>query len=140
MRALAFAFTFAFTFTSLARAETRAGYGGAAQGALASAPISLDPLSPSLGDQEVAALVFDTPFRIDATGQPRASLAISLDPPIVSSWGWLKLLTKLVSNLISGVKNFESHTASLLRGVPFSQVQSAYANGVCVSTGGTAGA
>ena len=81
MRALAFAFTFAFTFTSLARAETRAGYGGAAQGALASAPISLDPLSPSLGDQEVAALVFDTPFRIDATGQPRASLAISLDPP-----------------------------------------------------------
>ena len=27
------------------------------------------------------------------------------------------------------MKNFESHTTSLLRGVPFSQVQSAYAKG-----------
>src|SRR5437879_1425894 len=54
---------------------------------------------------------------------------ISLDPPIVSSLGWLKLLIKSVSNLISGVKNFESHTASLLRAVPLSQVQSAYAKG-----------
>src|ERR1017187_249204 len=29
----------------------------------------------------------------------------------------------------SGVKNFESQTTSLLRGLPFSNVQSAYANG-----------
>src|ERR1700730_8928215 len=34
-----------------------------------------------------------------------------------------------MSMRISGVKNFESHTASLLRGLPFSQVQSAYAKG-----------
>src|ERR1035438_4085403 len=54
---------------------------------------------------------------------------ISVDPPSVSSLGWLKLLTKSVSNRISGVKNFESHTASLLWGLPFSQDQSAKAKG-----------
>src|ERR1019366_6768400 len=37
--------------------------------------------------------------------------------------------TKSVSNLISGVKNFESHTVSLLRGLAFIQVQSAKAKG-----------
>ena len=41
-----------------------------------------------------------------------------------------------MSARISGVKNFESQTASLLRAVPFSHVQSAYANGVCVSIAG----
>src|ERR1035437_4751154 len=61
---------------------------------------------------------------------------ISVDPPSESSLGWLKLLTKSVSNRISGVKNLESHTASLLRALPLSQVQSANANGVCVSTAG----
>src|ERR1019366_6459962 len=54
---------------------------------------------------------------------------ISVDPPSESSFGWLKLLTKSVSNLISGVKNFESHTASLLRGLAFIHVQSAKAKG-----------
>src|SRR5208282_934563 len=54
---------------------------------------------------------------------------ISVDPPSVSSFGWLKLLTKSVSSLISGVKNFESHTASLLWGLPFIQLQSAKAKG-----------
>ncbi|MGA2302533.1 MAG: hypothetical protein ABSG77_17780 [Candidatus Acidiferrum sp.] len=34
-----------------------------------------------------------------------------------------------MSNLISGVKNFESHTASLLWGLPFIQLQSAKAKG-----------
>lgn len=36
---------------------------------------------------------------------------------------------KFVSTLNSGVKYFESQTASLLRALPFSQVKSAYANG-----------
>src|SRR5208283_1040786 len=36
---------------------------------------------------------------------------------------------KLVSTRNSGVKYFESHTLSLLRAFPFSQVQSAYAKG-----------
>src|SRR5262249_8922514 len=40
---------------------------------------------------------------------------------------------KLASRRISGVKNFESHTTSLLRGLPLSQVQSAYANGAAGS-------
>src|SRR5208282_124337 len=54
---------------------------------------------------------------------------ISVDPPSVSSLGWLKLLTKSVSSLISGVKNLESHTTSLLCGLPFIQLQSANAKG-----------
>jgi hypothetical protein len=41
----------------------------------------------------------------------------------------LKEVTKCVSNRISGVKNLESQTTSLLRAVPFSQVQSAKAKG-----------
>jgi peptide/nickel transport system substrate-binding protein len=54
---------------------------------LASAPVSLDPLSTALGDEELAALVYDTPFRVDATGQPRPHLAVSLDPPPPPSEG-----------------------------------------------------
>src|SRR5258708_22466140 len=44
---------------------------------------------------------------------------ISVSPPSESSFGWLKQLTKLVPNLTSGVKNFETHTTSLLRTLPF---------------------
>jgi peptide/nickel transport system substrate-binding protein len=62
-----------------ASAESRAGYGGTAQGALASAPLAIDPLSGALGDLAVGALVFDTPFRLDAAGQPRPHLALALD-------------------------------------------------------------
>jgi len=64
-----------------ARGEGRATYGGAMQVAAPQALVSLDPLSPSLGDQEAAALVFEAPFRLDAAGQPRALLATALDPP-----------------------------------------------------------
>jgi peptide/nickel transport system substrate-binding protein len=62
-------------------AETRAQYGGNVQATLASAPTTLDPLRGGPGDAEVVALVFDTPFALDATGRPRPSLALALDNP-----------------------------------------------------------
>src|SRR5260370_8513795 len=43
---------------------------------------------------------------------------ISADSPIAWPLGRLALLTKLVSNLTSGMKRFESHTASLLQALP----------------------
>ncbi|MGZ3408227.1 MAG: ABC transporter substrate-binding protein, partial [Polyangia bacterium] len=51
---------------------------GAVQAAMASAPTTFDPLHGGLGDAEVAALVYDTPFAI-ADGRPRPSLALALD-------------------------------------------------------------
>ncbi len=62
-------------------AETRALYGGTVQAALASAPTTFDPLRGGPGDAEVAALVYDTPFTIDAAGKPKPSLALALDNP-----------------------------------------------------------
>jgi peptide/nickel transport system substrate-binding protein len=66
---------------SLAHGEGRPVYGGNAQAALSAAPTAVDPLSPSLADQELAALVFDAPFTVDDAGNPRPLLAVSLDPP-----------------------------------------------------------
>lgn len=66
---------------ALAFAEGRATYGGEVKAALPSAAVAIDPLSPAAADAEIAALVFDTPFRLDASGQPRAHLALALDPP-----------------------------------------------------------
>ena len=48
---------------------------------MASAPTTFDPLRGGPGDAEVAALVFDTPFVVDADGKPRPSLALALDNP-----------------------------------------------------------
>jgi peptide/nickel transport system substrate-binding protein len=62
----------------LARAETRAQYGGTVQAALASAPTTFDPLRGGPGDAEISALVFDTPFVV-ADGKPRPSLALALE-------------------------------------------------------------
>jgi ABC-type transport system substrate-binding protein len=62
-----------------AHAETRAQYGGAVQAAMASSPTTFDPLRGGPGDAEIAALVFDTPFVVDADGKPRPSLALTLD-------------------------------------------------------------
>jgi peptide/nickel transport system substrate-binding protein len=70
----------ALALAATARGETRAAYGGAAQAALASAPVTLDPLRGGLGDGEIAALVFDAPFRLDAR-LPRPHLALALDHP-----------------------------------------------------------
>src|SRR5271168_3479367 len=53
----------------------------------------------------------------------------SLDPPIEWSVGLLKSYTYTVSARISGVKNFESQKISFVRGLPFSQVQSASEKG-----------
>ncbi|HEX4458800.1 MAG TPA: ABC transporter substrate-binding protein, partial [Polyangia bacterium] len=64
-----------------ASAETRALYGGSVQAALASAPTTFDPLRGGPGDAEVAALVYDTPFALDAAGKPKPSLALALDNP-----------------------------------------------------------
>jgi peptide/nickel transport system substrate-binding protein len=64
-----------------ARAETRAGYGGGVQAAMASAPTTFDPFRGGPGDAEVAALVFDTPFVAGADGKPRPSLALALENP-----------------------------------------------------------
>jgi MarR-like DNA-binding transcriptional regulator SgrR of sgrS sRNA len=63
----------------VARAEGRPAYGGSAEGALAASPLTLDPLSPALGDEEVSALVFDTLFRWGADGRPAPNLALGLD-------------------------------------------------------------
>lgn len=64
-----------------AAAETRAIYGGSAQATLASSPTTFDPLRGGPGDAEVAALVYDTPFAVDAAGRPRPSLALALENP-----------------------------------------------------------
>jgi peptide/nickel transport system substrate-binding protein len=64
-----------------AHAEGRPSYGGSAQVALSAGASAVDPFSPSLADQELAALVYDTPFRLDENGNPRPHLATSLDPP-----------------------------------------------------------
>ena len=48
---------------------------------MASAPTTFDPLRGGPGDAEVAALVYDTPFVVDADGKPRPSLALALDNP-----------------------------------------------------------
>jgi peptide/nickel transport system substrate-binding protein len=63
-----------------AGAETRAGYGGTVHVPLASTLLGLDPLSPLPGEGELAALVYDTPFRLD-NGRPRPHLASALDNP-----------------------------------------------------------
>jgi MarR-like DNA-binding transcriptional regulator SgrR of sgrS sRNA len=60
-----------------AHAETRPLYGGSAQGALSSA-LTSDLLSGEPGDLEVAQLVYDAPFRIEA-GKPRPHLLLSLE-------------------------------------------------------------
>lgn len=77
MRALAVA-SVVVCASLVARAETRAQYGGTVQAALASAPTTFDPLRGGPGDAEVAALVFDTPFVV-TDGRPRPSLALALD-------------------------------------------------------------
>jgi peptide/nickel transport system substrate-binding protein len=64
-----------------AHGETRAAYGGAAQAALPSALATFDPLRGGLGDLEVAALIFDAPYALDAAGRPRKQLALALDNP-----------------------------------------------------------
>ena len=76
-----------------ANAETRAQYGGSVQAAMASAPTTFDPLHGGLGDAEVVALLFDTPFAIVDPGgrwpgdspstaaRLRPSLALALDNP-----------------------------------------------------------
>lgn len=70
--------------TAPAHAEARAAYGGGAEGALMAAPVTLDPLSPALGDEEVSALLYDRLFAIDEAGRPRPALAVGLDetPPL----------------------------------------------------------
>ena len=62
-----------------AHAEGRPLYGGSAQVALPGAPARIDPLSPLLSDEELALLVFDTPFRLDESGTPRPALALALE-------------------------------------------------------------
>jgi peptide/nickel transport system substrate-binding protein len=64
---------------STAHAETRPAYGGAARAAATAAPVRLDPLSMARGDQELAPLVGEAPFRVDRSGTPRPLLAASLD-------------------------------------------------------------
>jgi peptide/nickel transport system substrate-binding protein len=64
--------------TSSAIAETRALYGGTVRASLASSPVALDPLSGEPGDAEVAALIYDTLFRMEG-GKPRPHLALALD-------------------------------------------------------------
>src|SRR5215831_10809356 len=49
------------------------------------------------------------------------------------SFGWLKSSIKRESMRISGVKNFVSKIGACVRGLPFSHVKSANANGVSVS-------
>jgi peptide/nickel transport system substrate-binding protein len=66
---------------AVAFGEGRPLYGGRAQVALPGAPTGVDALSPLLADAEVAALVLDTPFRVDDKGTPRPLLALTLDPP-----------------------------------------------------------
>jgi MarR-like DNA-binding transcriptional regulator SgrR of sgrS sRNA len=61
-----------------AHAESRALYGGAVRVSLAAAPVSLDPLSGEPGDAELAALIYDTLFRMEGP-KPRPHLALALD-------------------------------------------------------------
>ncbi|HZS39081.1 MAG TPA: ABC transporter substrate-binding protein [Polyangia bacterium] len=67
------------SYAPRAHAETRAAYGGQALGALASSAVDLDPLSLNPGDGEIAALLFDSPFRVDPLGRLRPQLALALD-------------------------------------------------------------
>jgi MarR-like DNA-binding transcriptional regulator SgrR of sgrS sRNA len=48
-------------------------------GALATAPLRADTLSANAGDAEIAALLYDGLYRVDATGVARPSLALALD-------------------------------------------------------------
>jgi MarR-like DNA-binding transcriptional regulator SgrR of sgrS sRNA len=64
-----------------ARGEGRALYGGTLEGALPSAAGAVDPLSPAPGDRELVSLIYDTPFRLDASGRPHPHLALSLEGP-----------------------------------------------------------
>ena len=76
-------------------AETRAVYGGSVQAALSSAPTTFDPLRGGPGDAEIAALVYDTPFVLDAAGKPKPSLALALDNPAGSLHARLTLRPEL---------------------------------------------
>jgi MarR-like DNA-binding transcriptional regulator SgrR of sgrS sRNA len=67
-----------FAVAGVAHAEIRPVYGGMAQAALSSGCTAPDPLSAEPGDLEVAELVYDTLFRVEA-GRPRPHLALALD-------------------------------------------------------------
>jgi MarR-like DNA-binding transcriptional regulator SgrR of sgrS sRNA len=61
------------------RAETRPAYGGGGRAAATVAPVRLDPLSMARGDQELAPLVWEAPFRVDRAGAPRPLLVAGVD-------------------------------------------------------------
>jgi len=63
-----------------AQAETRPAYGGAGRAAATATPVRLDPLSMARGDQELAPLLWEAPFRVERAGAaPRPLLVASVD-------------------------------------------------------------
>jgi MarR-like DNA-binding transcriptional regulator SgrR of sgrS sRNA len=65
-----------------ARAEARPGYGGHMLASLTSAPVALEPLAAwSYAEQTVASLLFDTLYRVDASGAVVPQLASGLPEP-----------------------------------------------------------
>lgn len=72
-------FVGALLVSGAVKAETRPAYGGAGRAAATAVPVRIDPLSMARGDQELAPLLWEAPFRVDRAGAPRPLLAVAID-------------------------------------------------------------